>query len=78
MPKFEVLSYLADLAKAGYKPDDVKDLLELAKTAPEIEPNSGSDLDPKDSKKKRKEPDKQPEQPVEDAIEAIIKRESEG
>ena len=75
MPDFKILSDLATLAKAGYKPNDVKDLLELAKTAPE-DAKSGDALDPKDSEKK--ETDKKPEQPIEDAIEAIIKRESEG
>ena len=73
--KFEILSNLAELAKAGYKPSDVKDILESLKTDPDLKASSGSDL-------KEKAPEKS-EKPAEaskndeDAIAEIIKRESE-
>lgn len=75
MPNFKTLSDLADLAKAGFKPNDIKDLLELAKTVPETEPKGGDALNSGNSDNK-KEPANDPE-PAEDPIEAIIKRETE-
>lgn len=79
--KFEILTSLAELAKAGYKPSDVKDILESLKTDPDLKANGGSDLKetaPEESKKQpeKKDPEKK-EDPV-DALAEIIKRESEG
>ncbi|MBO7131777.1 hypothetical protein J6V85_00735 [Candidatus Saccharibacteria bacterium] len=46
---------LIELAKAGYKPSDIKELLELGNTDPEIKAASVSDLnikkDPDENKK---------------------------
>ena len=64
---------IVELAKAGYKPNDVKDLLELLKTDPDIEAGSAGNLNtgkPSDSDKKTEAP-----KDVIDAIDAIIKRE---
>ena len=75
--KLELFNGIFELAKAGYKPSDVKDLLESLKTDPDLEAKSGSDL-------KEKTPEKSEEKPAEaskndiDAIAEIIKRESEG
>lgn len=72
--KFEILTSLAELAKAGYKPSDVKDILESLKTDPDLKPNGGSDLKektPEDQKKKEDDPKKDPEP---DPIEEIINR----
>ena len=71
--KFEILSNLAELAKAGYKPSDVKDILESLKTDPDLQPKGGTDL-------KEKTPDEQPKEndPAgsedSDPIEEIINR----
>lgn len=72
--KFEILSNLAELAKAGYKPSDVKDILESLKTDPDLKPNGGSDLKentPEDQKKKEDDSKKDSEP---DPIEEIINR----
>lgn len=64
---------IVELAKAGYKPNDVKDLLELLKTDPDIEAGSADNLNeakPSDSNIKAEAPTD-----VIDAIDAIIKRE---
>lgn len=64
---------IVELAKAGYKPNDVKDLLELLKTDPDIEAGSADNLNtekPSDSDPKTEAP-----KDVIDAIDAIIKRE---
>ena len=71
--KFEILSNLAELAKAGYKPSDVKDILESLKTDPDLNAGSGKDLKEKtpDDQKKDNDPagsDKP------DPIEEIINR----
>ena len=42
--KLELFNGIVELAKAGYKPSDVKDLLESLKTDPDLEAKSGSDL----------------------------------
>ena len=78
MPNFKTLSDLADLAKAGFKPNDIKDLLELAKTVPETDPKGGDALNSDNSDKDKKQADDKDKTPEEDPIEAIIKRESEG
>lgn len=71
---FQNLHDLAELAKAGYKPNDIKELLELSKLEPEKAPDdSGNDQNDPDKDKKDKDPnDKAEDQP--DPIEAIIKR----
>ncbi|MBO7732973.1 MAG: hypothetical protein J6S67_10480 [Methanobrevibacter sp.] len=46
--KLEIFNGIVELAKAGYKPSDVKDILETLKTDPEIA-NSASALDVKPS-----------------------------
>ena len=74
MPNFKTLSDLADLAKAGFKPNDIKDLLELAKTVPDTETKGGDALNSDNSDKK----EKQPKLTDEEAIAAIINREKEG
>ena len=69
---FQNIHDLAELAKAGFKPNDIKELLELANTQPEKAPDdSGND---------NKEPDEnisdtdKDEGSAPDPIEAIIKR----
>lgn len=77
--KFELFNGIVELAKAGYKPSDVKDLLESLKTDPDLDPKGGSDLK-EDPEKSKKQPEKkEPEQKEDsfDALAEIIKRESE-
>ena len=64
---FENLQALAELAKAGYKPNDIKELLELNSLQPApAQGEQGND---------KKDPeDKKDEAQDEDPIEAIIKR----
>ena len=64
---FENLQALAELAKAGYKPNDIKELLELNSLQPApAQGEQGND---------KKDPeDKKEQAPDEDPIEAIIKR----
>lgn len=78
--KFEILSNLAELAKAGYKPSDVKDILESLKTDPDLKASGGSDLKEKTPEESKKQPEKKdPEKKDDfDALAEIIKRESEG
>ena len=78
--KFELFNGIVELAKAGYKPSDVKDLLESLKTDPDLEPKGGSDLK-EDPEKSKKQPEKKEPEKKEDSFDAlaeIIKRESEG
>ena len=78
--KFEILHDLAELAKAGYKPSDVKDIVESLKTDPDLDPKGGSDLkeDPEKSKKQPEKKDPENKEDSFDALAEIIKRESEG
>lgn len=66
---FENLQALAELAKAGYKPSDIKELLELnsLKAAPEDKQDKQDNDNKPDEKKKD-------ELPAEDPLDAIIKR----
>ena len=65
---FENLQALAELAKAGYKPSDIKELLELDSLKKVPDPEQGKqDNDNNPEKKKEQLPD-------EDPLEAIIKR----
>lgn len=64
---------IVELAKAGYKPNDVKDLLELAKTTPEPEQSNATELsDSTESEKLKTE-----SVDLDKAIDDIIKREKE-
>lgn len=58
---------LIKLAEQGYKPNDIKELLELAKSADPSEADNDNDLKPGESSEDSKK--------EEDPIEAIIKRE---
>ena len=81
MSKLELFNGIVELAKAGYKPSDVKDLLESLKTDPDLEQKSDSDLKEKTPEESKKQPEKkEPEQKEDsfDALAEIIKRESEG
>lgn len=77
--KFELFNGIVELAKAGYKPSDVKDLLESLKTDPDLDPKGGSDLkeDPEKSKKQPEKKDPEKKEDSFDALAEIIKRESE-
>ena len=72
--KFEILSNLAELAKAGYKPSDVKDILESLKTDPDLQSKGGTDLKEKTPDEQKKENDPEKKEPEEDPIEKIIER----
>lgn len=72
--KFEILSNLAELAKAGYKPSDVKDILESLKTDPDLQSKGGTDLKEKTPDEQKKENDPEKKDPEEDPIEKIIER----
>lgn len=71
--KFEILSNLAELAKAGYKPSDVKDILESLKTDPDLQPNGGTDLKEKTPDESKKDNDLSGSDDT-DPIEEIIAR----
>lgn len=62
-------SDIVDLARAGYSPKDVKELLELTETDPKTK-----ELPPPESPK---EPDK-PKEPELDAFEKLVNKEKEG
>ena len=80
MSKLELFNGIVELAKAGYKPSDVKDLLESLKTDPDLEQKGGSDLKDKTPEESKKQPEKKDPEKKEDfdALAEIIKRESEG
>ena len=63
---------LLELARLGYKPNDIKELLAL-KTEDPKEDNSNGDLNPDNSDT----PDNKDQDKSEDPIEAIIKRNKE-
>ena len=67
---------IVELAKAGYKPNDVKDLLELIKTDPDLEANSATVLNESTSEKTTKPAEASSNDT--DAIAEIINRESKG
>lgn len=72
--KFEILSNLAELAKAGYKPSDVKDILESLKTDPDLQSKGGTDLKEKTPDEQKKENDPEDKDTDTDPIEEIINR----
>lgn len=79
--KFDILKDLADLARAGYKPSDVKDIVESLKTDPDLKQEGGNDLKEKAPEESNKQPEKKDPEKKEDNLDAlaeIIKRESEG
>lgn len=78
--KLEIFNGIVELAKAGYKPSDVKDILEQLKTDPEIA-NGASALDdkPSDSNRSGDKAAAEAEAKAEvDAIAAIIERNNKG
>lgn len=75
--KFEILTSLAELAKAGYKPSDVKDILESLKTDPDLKPNGGTDLKEKTPDESKKDNDPGGSDDT-DPIEEIIARNLKG
>ena len=70
--KFEILTSLAELAKAGYKPSDLKDILESLKTDPDLKQNGGSDLKENTPDDQKKDDPGGSDEP--DPIEEIINR----
>ena len=77
--KLEIFNGIVELAKAGYKPSDVKDILETLKTDPEIA-NGASALDVKPSDNNisdNKAAEAEAKAEV-DAIAAIIERNNKG
>lgn len=77
--KLEIFNGIVELAKAGYKPSDVKDILEQLKTDPEIA-NGASALDdkPSDSNKSGNKAAAAEAKAEVDAIAAIIERNNKG
>lgn len=63
---------ILELARLGYKPNDIKELLSFKPADPEPD-DSEEDLNPGDSD----DSDKKKKEPKEDPIDAIIKREKE-
>lgn len=61
------------LAKQGYKPGDIKELIELAKTVPEPEPFNPPAKEPEKDAEGKKEPENPVETPQNDEIENIKK-----
>lgn len=79
MSKLELFNGIVELAKAGYKPSDVKDLLESLKTDPDLEPKNGSDLKEETPEKKpTPAPAPAPAPDDFDAIAEIINRNNKG
>lgn len=68
---FQNIHDLAELAKAGYKPNDIKELLELAKTMPENAADDIGNVEDNPDSNTSTEPDTSS---AEDPLEAIIKR----
>ena len=75
--KLDLFNGIVELAKAGYKPSDVKDLLETLKTDPDLDAKGGSGLKEETPENKQQKQDPAPKSEDNDAIAAIIKRESE-
>lgn len=64
------LSDIAELAKAGYKPQDVKDLLSMSKSEPSASPLPG---EPAGESSKEVQPPTEPKQPAEQPAETAPK-----
>lgn len=77
--KLEIFNGIVELAKAGYKPSDVKDILESLKTDPDLEAVSVNALTEKPSDENKTEDIAEAEAKAEvDAIQAIIERNNKG
>lgn len=77
--KLEIFNGIVELAKAGYKPSDVKDILESLKTDPDLEAVSVNALTEKPSDENKAEDIAEAEAKAEvDAIQAIIERNNKG
>lgn len=77
--KLEIFNGIVELAKAGYKPSDVKDILESLKTDPDLEAVSVNALTEKPSDEHKTEDIAEAEAKAEvDAIQAIIERNNKG
>ena len=77
--KLEIFNGIVELAKAGYKPSDVKDILESLKTDPALEAVSVNDVTEKPSEDKKETAAAEAEAKAEvDAIAAIIARNEKG
>ena len=79
--KLEIFNGIVELAKAGYKPSDVKDILESLKTDPELEAVSVNALTEKPSDENKTEDKTLAEAEAKaevDAIQAIIERNNKG
>ena len=74
--KLELFNGIVELAKAGYKPSDVKDILESLKTDPDLNAGSGNDLKEKTPENQKKDND--PAGSDTDPIEEIINRNLKG
>lgn len=78
--KLEIFNGIVELAKAGYKPSDVKDILESLKTDPALEAVSVDSLadKPSDSNTEDKAAAEAEAKAEVDAIAAIIERNNKG
>ena len=77
--KLEIFNGIVELAKAGYKPSDVKDIMESLKTDPALEAASVNDVTEKPSEDKKDNAAAEAEAKAEiDAIAAIIARNEKG
>lgn len=65
---------IIDLAKAGYKPSDVKELFELANTAETKEDSEGATGKVPEAKPEAKPEDKKPEEPELDAFDKLAQQ----
>lgn len=77
--KLEIFNGIVELAKAGYKPSDVKDILEQLKTDPEIAGSAiALDNKPSDNRSDDKAAAEAEAKAEVDAIAAIIERNNKG
>jgi hypothetical protein len=77
--KLEIFNGIVELAKAGYKPSDVKDILETLKTDPEIAGSAiALDGKPSDNRSDDKAAAEAEAKAEADAIAAIIERNNKG
>ena len=76
--KLEIFNGIVELAKAGYKPSDVKDIMESLKTDPALEAASVNDVNEKPSEDKKDNAAEAEAKAEIDAIAAIIARNEKG
>jgi len=67
----EVFTGVVELAKAGYKPEDVKGLLELCKTDPG-ESNEPKEPEPNEPKEPKEPEPNEPKEPEPNAFEKLV------